>query len=151
MSVRLSIAATVGIFAAGCVATSGNASEAALGVNFQLAAGESVAVKETTVEVGFIAVETDSRCGKGAACVWEGDATVRVWVRRAGGPRDTLELHTAARKPAVVSYGDFSLRLVSLTPYPISGHTIPASAYVVTLKLTRGDDADETPRGRAPH
>lgn len=133
---------------AGCVARSDGATGPALEQAFSLGIGQSVVVKAAPIEVGVVGVIADSRCAKGETCVWEGDALVRVWLRKLGGARTEQELHTAVRKPHTMSLEGYTLRLVALAPLPVSGRSISPSTYIVTLKVKRGTDDDEDPQGR---
>ena len=133
------------IVAAGCAANSANEARPALAATFQLRVGQSTAMAGVPLAVGFDAVIADSRCAKGEACVWEGDAIIRVWLQGAGGVREQRELHTASRQPRAVSFEGYGLRLVALAPYRISGRTIPPAAYVATLMVTPGTGAEDQP------
>jgi hypothetical protein len=106
--------------------------------NVQLKVGQSAPVEGTSLVIGFEAVSSDSRCPKGENCFWEGDATVQIWVRRADGTQEKRELHTASSKPRAAGYEGFSIRLVTLAPYPFNGRSISPADYVVTLALSHG-------------
>ena len=93
------------------------------------------------LEIGFEAVTADSRCAKGETCVWEGDATVRVSLRHADRAKEERDLHTSPRTPDAADYAGWSIRLVTLDPFPVTGHTIPQADYVATLRVTRGPPA----------
>ena len=75
--------------ASGCGASADNAFGASLDEDFQLRIGQSAVISAANMEIGFEAVTSDSRCGKGEQCVWEGDATVRIWLRIDGGARES--------------------------------------------------------------
>jgi hypothetical protein len=63
------------------VAGSSEPKGVALGESFQLNVGESVQIEAEALQIGFEDVSGDSRCPKGEQCIWEGDATVRVWLQ----------------------------------------------------------------------
>jgi hypothetical protein len=128
--------------ASGCVSSAGTAMNAGLGEIFRLQFGQTATVEGRDLEIVFEAVEADSRCPKGEACVWEGDAIVRLSAKGAAGVEEKLELHTASKGPASVGYNGWSIRLVGLEPYPVTGRTIPEAAYVVTLEVTHGTSAE---------
>lgn len=134
------VLAACGAMLAGCTSTgvaSGNA--VGIGQPFTLHPGGSVRLAAPATTIGLDAVLADSRCPEGEQCVWAGKATVRVWWQRDGGPRETGELHTAANGPSPVRIGDLDLRLLDLTPAPVSGRTIDPARYVATLALARSD------------
>jgi hypothetical protein len=143
--------AAIAVCAGGCADGAGKPAEPAKAVGpaietaFQLQAGQSVTLADLPIEIGFEAVVADSRCRKGEACVWEGDAVVRFWLQRKGGSREQRELHTASRLQNAAPYEGLTLRLVDLSPVAISGRTIPASGYVATLRLSRTADAEDRP------
>lgn len=93
--------------------------------------GESAEVAGGRLRFGFESVGADSRCPKGAQCVWAGNAAVRIWVQREGGPLERRELHTTtggAREPP-----DPGVRLLALEPVPVVGRTLEQRDYVATL------------------
>jgi hypothetical protein len=114
------------------------------GQTFSLKVGESVRT-EGAWEIGFEGVAADSRCPKGERCVWAGDATVRVWLKKAGGARTTSELHTAPNVPGAPNAPGalnadaprIALRLVRLDPPALAGRAIAQGDYVATLALER--------------
>jgi hypothetical protein len=113
------------------------------GKTFSLRVGESVRSDDGALLIGFLGVPADSRCPKGAQCIWAGGATVRVWLQQAGGSRLTRELHTASNAPQVEKVPGIALRLVRLDPHPITGKAIPQGDYVATLALDRDASAPE--------
>ena len=111
------------------------AKKVALAERFSLRVGESAVVEAEALELGFQGVPNDSRCPKGDKCIWEGDAAVQVWVRRASEAKEQRELHTSARGPADAGFKAWTIRLVALDPYPISGMAIRQADYVATLEV----------------
>ncbi|MBX6388161.1 MAG: hypothetical protein IRZ08_04025 [Frankia sp.] len=82
----------------------------------------------------------DSRCptDPGIACVWSGDAVVTLSASAPGADAATVELHsnpTAGADDAAVA--GYRLRLTGLAPERHSLGPEPASAYRVTLTVTR--------------
>lgn len=124
--------------AVGFAEDSGETDKVALGENFTLSVGQSTVVDGAALEIAFQAVTNDSRCPKGEACIWEGDATVCIWVQPAAGTKEKFVLHTSSKRASVTDFGDWSIRLVALDPYPITGRSISQTDYVVTLQVTRG-------------
>jgi hypothetical protein len=124
--------------AAACASSTGNAIDASLENNFALRVGQSALLASEDLQIGFQEVSGDSRCGKGVVCVWEGDATVSIWVHRSGGDREVHELHTArSQGPGAVNHDGLSIRLVGLSPVPVAGRGIPPSDYVATFFISR--------------
>jgi len=135
---RSPLLATVLMLAVGCTASAENTVDATLETDFQIRVGQSALVSSENITVGFTAVTSDSRCGKGEVCIWEGDAAVRVWLEVNGGQREERELHTASREANAANFGDYNVRLVALLPPPLSGRAIAANDYVATMRVMRG-------------
>ena len=124
--------------ATGCAASALIPIEVELERNFQLQVGQSAHVAEANLTVGFQGVTSDSRCARGESCVWEGDATISIWLQQTGGAKDEFELHTSSRGLNVAVYKGFSVRLVAVHPTPVSGVEIASADYIVTLQVTPG-------------
>jgi hypothetical protein len=106
-----------------------------LGKSFSLKAGGSATVDGGGLRVGFDAVTADSRCAKGEQCIRAGDATVRVWLQPAAGPKWVRDLRTSPAAAQAVRAGDHELRLLRLDPHPISGKALAKGDYSATLIL----------------
>ena len=132
---RSAIATIVALLACSACSSASSASpvRAGPGQPFSLRVGESARTDDGALVIGFEGVTADSRCPKGEQCVWAGDATVRVWLQQAGGPRLTRELHTASNPPHAESAPSHGLRLVRLDPLPITGKAIAQGDYIATL------------------
>ena len=103
---------------------------------FSLKPGESAPTQfDPAWRVGFEGVLVDSRCPKGAQCVWAGDATVRVWLQRGAEARLSFELSTPPAPRQAISTLGYQLRLLQLDPYPVAGKAVVLQDYVATLAL----------------
>lgn len=101
-----------------------------------LAPGETASVAGAGIQVRFLGVTGDSRCPADALCIQGGDAVVRIEAAPAvGGSTSPFELHTGTLQP--VRYGDLTIALETLAPYPFSSRTIPPNQYRATLRITR--------------
>lgn len=105
------------------------------GKDFNLKPGQSALAPGANWRVGFEGVTADSRCPKGERCVWAGDATVRVSLQQASGPKQMAELHTAQGAVQSVRMLGVEVRLLRLEPYPVSGKTLTSQDYVATLTV----------------
>jgi hypothetical protein len=126
------------VLATVCAVTSPETKTAALGESFGIKIGESVLIEGEALEIGLEDVPTDSRCPDGAQCIWEGDATVRIWARHVSRAREDYELHTSAREERALIYLGYRIQLLQLAPYPVSGRTIERGEYEATLQVIRG-------------
>jgi hypothetical protein len=134
--IRFALKAVILLATVGCAASEDRSIGALLDADFRLRAGESASVYEVELEVGFIGVTADSRCGKGEVCIWEGDGIVRIWLQTGGQDREERELHTAAKMSDVTDYAGFRVQLVALNPASVSGVVIAADDYVAVLRVT---------------
>ena len=105
---------------------------------FKLRAGQQVSVKGTRLRIRFVKVENDSRCPTGVACVWAGNAAVRLWVSTGqGGNTLTLNTNKSPSLADEAQYRGYKLKLVELSPYPRSGRKIVAGSYRATLLVSK--------------
>ena len=130
------LAAALGFTA--CLSSS-NAPSAPSGVpmgrEFTLAPGQSATVGGLTVV--FAGVGSDSRCPADVVCVWAGEALVNVSARVPGEAEATLSLRAGARAGEEAAYAGYTIRLVSLAPYPRASKPIAPGDYRATLTVSR--------------
>ncbi len=134
---HLSIVASM-VLATGCIASTDDVSEVSLDQQFQLHIGQYAHIADADLAIGFVAVTSDSRCGRGEVCVWEGDAVVRIWLQQAGGVKEERELHTRLESGSTAGFAKHGIRLIALHPTPMSGREIEQTAYVATLQVLKG-------------
>jgi hypothetical protein len=108
---------------------------------FSLSVGAWARVGDSSLLVGFDAVGSDSRCPRGAQCVWAGDATVLAWLRAGAGPKVEMQLHTGAGLQQAAQALGHELRLLQLTPEPVSGSPISPGGYRAQLTLSTAQAA----------
>jgi len=118
----------------GCTGSSTTPGQIPLGQSFELRAGTSAALQDG-LTVAFETVRSDSRCPMDATCVWAGDAIVAVQLSQSGGNQAARELHVNPGVPSgsEASYLTYSIKLVTLTPYPRSDQAIQPNDYVATF------------------
>jgi hypothetical protein len=103
---------------------------------FALKMGQSVRLAGEGLELGFETVVSDSRCPRGVQCIRAGEATIRVAVEKAPSARATFELRTTA-SAGDATYGMYSIRLLSVNPYPDANRRIQPEEYEATFVVTR--------------
>ena len=97
-----------------------------------LAVGQTTSIAEGTT-ITFDRVISDSRCAAGLTCVWEGEVTVALTLRRTDGATPfTLSDHD---QPKIA--GGFTFELVSVQPGRVADQEVPQSAYRITIRATR--------------
>ncbi|MEO7997910.1 MAG: hypothetical protein ABI852_10725 [Gemmatimonadaceae bacterium] len=110
-----------------------------LPATISLAAGASTDVASANLRIRFDSVSGESRCPSDVQCVQAGSATVRLTVSQLSGVMSAqlLSLTTIAGKDTATSYGQ-PVRLVNVTPTPISTAPTAQSAYRIELKVGAG-------------
>jgi hypothetical protein len=112
---------------------------AIVGLNqpFSLPLNARAMVKREGLRMEFLTVQEDSRCPTGLDCFWSGRAVVVVNLIKNGKSLGIVELtHSPNQSPSQRVAG-YSLQLVELSPYPVSGQTRTPSAYVGTFRISR--------------
>ena len=94
--------------------------------------GDSAVFANQGLVIKFKSVEDDSRCPKGAVCVWEGNAAIVLELKSSNGDTLTSNLNTAL-EPKEVKFSDLTILLKSLAPYPILDTIINSKEYIATL------------------
>ncbi|HNP34684.1 MAG TPA: hypothetical protein PKK10_02420 [Woeseiaceae bacterium] len=123
--------------ATGCVVNAADNITTSINDDFQLVAGQSARLSNENIQIEFLEVASDSRCGKGEACISEGDAIVRISLRL-NSSSEAVELHTASKEPHSVNFSDYNIRLVRLDPAAISGRAISPADYIATFNVSLG-------------
>ena len=139
VSLSISGAVLCGCWSALGANASGAPQVVRLNREFKLKAGEQVTLKRTRMRIKFVTVENDSRCPKDVTCVWAGNAAVQF--RLSIGRRNKMvTLNTSGSSTGVreVEYQGYKVKLVDLSPYPLSKQKIAASDYVATLLVSKG-------------
>jgi hypothetical protein len=127
------------ILLAGVIAVSGCISPAAsLGEPFTLGIGDEKTVEGAGISVMFIGVTEDSRCPSDVVCIWEGQTSAELRVKKGADVSD-MNLTIRGSGGGMLNAKNFEGYTVTLTkvdPYPDSGG-IDEKDYVVTLVVTK--------------
>jgi hypothetical protein len=110
-----------------------------MGGPFTLKVAEQVALRGTTLVVGFERVLSDSRCPEGVQCVTAGDVVVSLWVQESDRKKTKLELR--AEESPSVTYQRRVIRLLDVQPRPRENRKLSPRDYLVRLRVddvTRG-------------
>ena len=106
-----------------------------IGEGFTLAIGESASIDGANLVLTFSRVVQDSRCPSDVQCVWAGNGQLEL-VARTGNNRTTFILNTTSgAKEFTVNL--HQIRLVALTPDPVSTQSIPPASYRAQLIVTK--------------
>ena len=83
----------------------------------------------------FDSLLEDSRCPKGAMCVWEGNAEVKLRLSINGIGEHYIQLNTNKKFPTDTTINDLNISLISLTPHPDISIAIRPEDYIVKLSV----------------
>jgi hypothetical protein len=128
--IAISLGAAVAL---GCGASTTMPSPLPLGESFELRPGTSVTL-EGGLQVAFDAVKSDSRCPLDALCIWAGEAILAVRLSQSGSDPAERELKTNPNG-SETAYRTFSIKLLTLQPYPRSDRPIQPNDYIATLTV----------------
>ena len=98
-----------------------------LGKEFGLNYGQSKTLNSYVLTIKFKDVIEDSRCPEGALCVWEGNAKVAIEISQ-----NEYFLNTTL-EPKEIIYGEFKVKLVSVSPHPKINEQIATKDYKINL------------------
>lgn len=102
-----------------------------------LGVGQKRTVADFGMKIKFLDVIEDSRCPEGRACVWAGNAKVRISVWTGRQRPLVLEVNSTL-KPQVVNYGRYEIRLAALEPRPTGDNAQPATnSYIATFTVRK--------------
>ena len=95
---------------------------------FALAPGQTASLATLGLAVRFDSVASDSRCPRNVTCIWAGNATVLVTLKRSGAGAYQAKLNSLS-EPKSVKDGNDTLTLVGLAPEPDTRHPIAHGDY----------------------
>ncbi len=116
-----------------------NFNEVELDKEFNIKVGDSAVLANQGLVIKFKTVEDDSRCPKGAVCVWEGNATIVLELKNSLGDTLTTNLNTSIH-PKEVNFSSLIIVLKSLTPYSQLDEAINPKDYVASLLVRNKDN-----------
>ncbi len=102
-------------------------------IEITLGVGDSQTVGKYGLEIGFCGILSDSRCPEGVLCFWEGDAAAKIWAVQPSKDRMDFALHSYHGFEWQVEYGDYTITLVQVYPYPSISGEIDPNEYKATI------------------
>ena len=115
----------------------GGETKARLGQEFSLAIGQTATIQGESLAVKFLDVTADSRCPKGATCIWAGEAKSLVSFIVNGQPKEVVLTEPGLSAPPFQQTEEGYQVAFSLTPYPEVGKEIDEKGYRLVLTVTR--------------
>ena len=110
--------------------------EAGLGEEFSLSIGQKAIIKGEKLELTFVRVTEDSRCPKGATCVWEGRATSVVSIVSNNTTEIELSEPGLTASPYQYIFRDYWITF-HLLPYPEVGKEITSDQYRLQMSVSK--------------
>ena len=108
--------------------------EAALGADFRVNRGQTVAIPGERMTVTFTRVIEDSRCAAGVQCIRAGQARAELELRLPNRAAERVVVNTPSQ-PAYASFGAYDVRLVALEPLPRAGQR--TRRYTAVIRVTK--------------
>jgi hypothetical protein len=110
-----------------------------IGQPLTLPVGQAATYDAIDLDLVFRRVDADSRCPRGATCVWAGEALVTVEARLRGGAPRTLELRLSAPPDTTEAepIDGHGIRLIALEPHPTTAREPDSTAYAGTFLVER--------------
>jgi hypothetical protein len=127
----------LGIVLVGCNGGGGTdaSQDASLGNPFDLGVGETAVITDADLQVTFKGVPRDSRCPEDVDCSEAGlvDVTLLIAPSSNTAQGETITISAYPRETADTVYGEYSIALEAVAPYPVSTEEIREKDYVITL------------------
>jgi hypothetical protein len=100
-----------------------------------LKTGQQKRAGKGEITIKFLSVEEDSRCPEKAACVWQGNARIKVRIGFRKGESKVVEMNSDMG-PKGDQIGGWAIYLTSLTPKPL-GKNASRQRYHATFEISR--------------
>lgn len=105
-----------------------------------LKVGDSVLLNNE-LQISFVRVGPDSRCPVDVICVWEGDAEVRLKLKKGSIEKDVL-LHTSL-SPRSIVFDGYEIILSEVLPLTKAGNPIKQEQYSIKLIIKNQISSDK--------
>ena len=101
---------------------------------FTLKFNQGVMITFDNILVRFSNVTSDSRCPSDVTCIWQGEITIQIDVKKENTDFESIPL---GENDEVPIFGKYLIQLLKVEPYPQSTHEIQPDEYVATLVITK--------------
>ncbi|AFY62010.1 hypothetical protein [Synechococcus sp. PCC 6312] len=88
------------------------------GQPLQIKQGETISLNSGQLKITFVGVVQDSRCPRGAQCVWAGQAVINLKLQDATQPMTPVNLTLDNEPQAMPEFPGYKINFSNLTPYP---------------------------------
>ena len=115
-----------------------------LGQEFKLKIGQTALIEDEQISFKFVEVVTDSRCAKGATCIWQGEVTCIVEITYFESlHRKTLTQPGLTQEPSKDVFKEYSITF-NVQPYPELGKDIKTNEYWLQLMIEKKSMLEDT-------
>ena len=145
MMVRISIllVTLMLLFSFGCTSQTHEIG-ADLGQEFNLHVGQTVFIEDEQIKFKFVEVVADSRCAKGATCIWQGEVTCTVEITYLESLYSkTLTQPGLTEEPSRDVFKEYSITF-NVKPYPELGKDNNTSEYWLQLVIEKKSMIEDT-------
>ena len=112
-----------------------NHSTEKLGVEFSLNIGQSTSVEGENLQIKFLGIIGDSRCPKGATCVWQGEVSCAVEITYHESLHNVVLTQPGLTdKPSSKTFKEYEITF-QVEPYPEVTKTISKNEYQLILTV----------------
>jgi hypothetical protein len=109
-----------------------------LGRPFDLKFGQQASsIDSEKIDITFTDLIEDSRCPSDVVCIQAGRATIAVSVAVNGTDAGQQNLTVGPNGNSSATFGQYSIRLVKLDPYPVSTKQTAKEDYIATLIVSK--------------
>ena len=127
----------------GCVGQAGEIT-ANLGQEVELKIGQTVSIEGEQTKVNFVEVVNDSRCAKGATCIWQGEVTCIVEITYFESMHHkTLTQPGLTQEPSRDVFKEYSITF-NVKPYPELEKDIKTNEYRLQLVIEKNPMVEDT-------
>jgi hypothetical protein len=105
------------------------------GKDIVLEPGQKAILKSETMEIRFIEIVSDSRCPKGAQCIWAGEVSALIEIEYEG-QKKTMVLTQSGDSDTTSEFMDYTIAF-SVEPYPELNTTIKDADYRLHLVVEK--------------
>ena len=110
--------------------------EVSLGQEFTLFVGQSAVIAGENFSVKFVEVISDSRCPKGATCIWAGEASCLLEITNSESTYRKVLTQSGLSGPSNTNFIDYEITF-DIQPYPELGKETNKKDYRLQLVISK--------------
>jgi hypothetical protein len=119
-------------------ACSSDRTTAALGEEFTLPVGKTAVINGERLSIKFVEVSGDSRCAKGAECVWAGEVTCLMLIKFLDSSSSLEFTQGGGTNNTFYDFNVYQI-VFNVEPYPELDKTIDHNDYRIVMKVTKSE------------